>query len=395
MSEAPPTAGMVKTAQWDGTGTPRSKKAAIAWAKANGVPDSDIQWYISASSLKQVGDQARNAVTKRGARARESARSAASTPGGGGGSWGPGAGSKAGAKAAPNDRDLNKDGTVDAKDQQVADVLVASGQDPVDALGLGPIGEGASERLPLWSYDVSDLADNGASLRVRNRSAITGSVNGVRPDPDGMVGARYFADSARVPLGWSKEKISDTQRLLDKLGLYGKDGTTLGEWSPQDQKVFGTVLAYANQSGLTWKETIAEWTMVGLPRELKAQLAANTAAGPPPLSIKLANPADLKAVFKAAARSILGNGNLDEDTIARLTAAFQAEQTRAQTSEYNTVQAGGASIDAPDADVFAEEQVRALDPIKADARGAVKVASVIQRMMEGTMPAHRLPAEGG
>ncbi len=102
--------------------------------------------------------------------------------------------------------------------------------------------------------------------------------------------------------------------------------------------------------------------------------------GPVPPSASVSNPMDIRAGLRAAATSVLGAA-LDEGTLDRLVSEFQAEQRRAQLTQQAAARSGGTSVAAPEFATFAEQNIREVDPLKADARKKLRAAEVLQGMM--------------
>lgn len=222
---------------------------------------------------------------------------------------------------------------------------------------------------------------------VRDRSSIASGPFG----PTTSVKPRYWTgDEWTTPKGLANEDRASLQLLLKQLGFIDpKARLVLGQWDQKSATGFKNVLAWANTNGTDWQ------TALGAMAQSSEQFPQDGELGErAPFSPEVANPLDLRAALKQAATEVLGGGITDEQ-IAAISDRFQQQQIGAQRSTYNTAETGGTSVAAPSFENFAEEQVRALDPIKADSRSAVKVASVIQQMMEGKMPSHSLPGEGG
>lgn len=194
---------------------------------------------------------------------------------------------------------------------------------------------------------------------------------------------------------WDDAKVRDFQERAFSAGLYGTSDRSRVRWGdPTDADTFNiwkdrvaAAAGFMNQG-----RKVTPWDALDLAGQGSTGVDADGERAP--FSAQVANPIDMRAALKRAATEVLG-GAISDEQISAISDAFQQQQVGAQQSAYNTSEAGGTSTAAPDFGNFAEEQVRALDPIKADSRSAVKVASVIQQMMEGRMPAQQLPAEGG
>jgi len=210
-------------------------------------------------------------------------------------------------------------------------------------------------------------------------------------DPDAYFGDKYMKSS---------EVLTQFYVLPDaKLRKFQQDAVNAGLLDPKKVR-WG---AYDDDTYEVWRSAVkasvgfaANHKKVG-PFKVLEQLAASTPAGAvgggqAPASAAIANPLDVRETLKAAATSVLGSG-LDEATIDRLTEAFQAEQARAQMSYQSAQQGGGTVENAPSLEAFAKNAVRNTDPVKADSRNVVRVASTIENMLAGSLPSQS--AAGG
>jgi hypothetical protein len=95
-------------------------------------------------------------------------------------------------------------------------------------------------------------------------------------------------------------------------------------------------------------------------------------------SYRLTNPEDLKTVFTKAAQSVVGR-TLPEQDLMKLVNTYQGlEKTYQQQAS-----AGGTVTQAPDAGVFAQEQVRKAAPVEAEATDYVSYISSLSDLMQG------------
>jgi hypothetical protein len=155
------------------------------------------------------------------------------------------------------------------------------------------------------------------------------------------------------------------------------------------ESAYHTAVLDAARSGMTVHDLIVQ-----AEGEATASGATGGGATVAPFNAQVSNPLDIRAGLKAAATKVLG-GALPEAKINELISEFQQQQVGAQRSLYDTNQTGGTAVAAPDLGTFAQSRVRAIDPVKADSRSAVKVASVIAQMLAGHMAGQQLPGEGG
>jgi hypothetical protein len=93
---------------------------------------------------------------------------------------------------------------------------------------------------------------------------------------------------------------------------------------------------------------------------------------------RLTNPEDLKTVFTKAAQSVVGR-TLPEQDLMKLVNTYQGlEKTYQQQASV-----GGTVTQAPDAGVFAQEQVRKAAPVEAEANDYVSYISSLSDLMQG------------
>lgn len=181
---------------------------------------------------------------------------------------------------------------------------------------------------------------------------------------------RYWSGSEYDSVaGLSPEDRADLQLTLRDLGLIGpKTKIRLGLWDSTSASAFRQVLAWANTRGIGWRAALAEMQQ----SSSLGDLGGEGEAAPLPT-----NSLDIQAAARDTSRSVLGRGLTD------------AEKSRVEGA-YHSMEApylqGTASQDAPGsagAQEFLRQQVRAVDPVRADSRSAVKVAGVIAKMLGG------------
>ena len=188
----------------------------------------------------------------------------------------------------------------------------------------------------------------------------------------------FFAGDDYKPAKLTPENIARLQRQLAAGGvLTGK--FRIGVWDEPSRNAYRKVLSYANQRGLTDDaEALAE-----LAQTVEFDPGAVEAAERAPLKVNLSNPADIKKLLKSTAKDVLGYGNLDEGTLDRLVATYQSMERQTQTQDYNMRETGGTQVAPPDPSTWAEQQVRKVDPVRADSRSVVSAFDQIAQMMNG------------
>jgi hypothetical protein len=154
----------------------------------------------------------------------------------------------------------------------------------------------------------------------------------------GFYGSSYYAKHPQTP-------------------AYGiKDQDTLAAYSQA-----ANLAAQLHASGMTLDEVITQGSSVGGGR--------GAGAGGPtraPLTIQLTNPQDVHFVANKVGQTVLGR-NLNDAELQAITASFQGGEATAQRAAYNTGVGGGTSTQAPSLQAFAEQQVRAKNPVEAGA----------------------------
>jgi len=92
--------------------------------------------------------------------------------------------------------------------------------------------------------------------------------------------------------------------------------------------------------------------------------AGGTGATRAPLTISLTNPTDIHFVANKVGQTVLGR-LLTDDELNSITKAFQGQEAASQRAAYNTGAGGGTSTQAPSAQAFAEQQLKAQHPLEA------------------------------
>lgn len=200
-------------------------------------------------------------------------------------------------------------------------------------------------------------------------SDYTPEFTGLTQDP-AQTKVRYYSGHERTEVAnLSPEDRAELQLTLRSLGLIGpKTKIQLGLWDDTSATAFRQVLGWANTKGIGWRAALADMEQTASLGSLGSVGGEEAAAALP------ANPLDVRALGRKAGTEVLGRGLTDAER-----ATFEQKFRAMESGQI----AGTAAFDAPDPNVFAEEQVRALDPVKADSRSAVKVAGVISRMLGG------------
>lgn len=240
-------------------------------------------------------------------------------------------------------------------------------------------GSGGGSGSGNYSSELNNIAAaDGISLDLS-----AGRTTGSPDDPPAWDG------SANVPVSQLYNRfyvLSDAE-----LRRFQQAAVTAGIVKPENMR-FG---AYDDETFRLWNSAVnqsAGFLAGGKkvdPFTALEQIAALTPpdAGkepPVPPSAVISHPDSIKAGLKEAAVKVLGGtAGLDDKRLDQLVAEFQKAQQRAQLAAGQAQREGGTSVAAPEFAAFAEEQVREVDPLKADSRKVVEKFDVIAKMFRG------------
>lgn len=200
---------------------------------------------------------------------------------------------------------------------------------------------------------------------------------GLTQDPAQTKVRYYGGDEREQVAGMSAEDRAELQLTLRDLGLIGPETRIrLGVWDDTSASAFRQVLAWANTRGIGWRAALVD---MGNSAAL-GELGGSEREAPLP-----ENSIDVQALGRESAREVLGRGLSDQEK-----AQFE-QRFRSMEAPYLN---DSATVKPPDPEEWARQQARAIDPVRADSRSAVKVAGVISRMMGGAMPSDQQTLEG-
>lgn len=164
---------------------------------------------------------------------------------------------------------------------------------------------------------------------------------------------RYFDGDEDMIATFSREQIADIQGKMKKAGILGKYRVGVADDATVD--AFKEVLAQANRELSNWD--------VGL--KVLQQGAVGGGGG---LPYRVSSPDDLRTVVQDSSRVVLGRV-ADPEFTNRVVKAYQDVQMREQTAP--------TTVKAPQADVFAEKQIKKRFGAEADAYEFAKFADII------------------
>lgn len=193
------------------------------------------------------------------------------------------------------------------------------------------------------------------------------------------------------PDNWTPQAVDDLQSELWQAGFYkGKTPTfTPGERDGLTRSAFAAALKEASRGNEPLSTFLANRAAARKQAGLTTDASGASGSGTGKQVAQLSDPATLNSELDKAMTSVLGTGATDAQRKAFVAGVQHAQQ--AQTDSYNN---GATAITGVDPTAQAAQFARAQDPVKADSRGAVKVASVIQQMLSGQMPAQSMSTLG-
>lgn len=224
------------------------------------------------------------------------------------------------------------------------------------------------------------------------RARISGSGPSVEvPGTGTKAGKRATAKRSEVLkefYRWNDRELRSFQEKAFKAGLYGTTDRKDIRWGDHDKDTFDIWIEMVDRAA-GFAEVGKEIT----PEEAidlavtNAPTATEDTVDRGPLVLSVANPADLRVVFDAAARDILGR-KLSPEEMGRMVAAYQALDRQAQEERFaleDPEGAGGAVDEAPNPQSFAEEQVLAVDPARAGAQDAAERMQEFYSFLQGVV----------
>lgn len=244
----------------------------------------------------------------------------------------------------------------DATPQQV------SLTDLMEIIAAGPTSQQQQQdtRRPLGVPSGYTLPSQPREVRVEGRGWI-GTQGPVNP-------VLYFEGDDLLPSTFPAEDIAALQRSLVQAGLLDDD-FRLGVWDPVSVRAYRTLLEYANASGTTWNDALVRW-QAATPFE-------DPGAGRAPLTTRVTNPADLRALLRELSPAIMG-ARLRPEEEERFIAAYQAQERGTQQSAYDIAPTGGTVTDVANPQVAAEAFIRQEQPVEA---GSKDVEQAIDSVM--------------
>ena len=187
------------------------------------------------------------------------------------------------------------------------------------------------------------------------------------------IAPRYDPSDLDLFAGLSPEATSQIQSSLLRAGLIPQ--AALGLWDETSATAMSRVLAYANKRGLLWSDALDEYAAHGD--------AAGVNAGPKRAAFtpRLSNPDDLRKTFKQVAFNSTGGNFLDDGAYERMVASYQDAEMKAQRAQYDAAVSGGTTVDAPNAQTFAETQLKETNAADVQANSFAQYGKVFESML--------------
>lgn len=152
---------------------------------------------------------------------------------------------------------------------------------------------------------------------------------------------KYFDTDVFAPASLAPERIAQLQRRMVDAGLIPKNARYRnGVWDDVSREAYRGLLETANVYGVDEARALNIY-------------AQSKPVGRDPLAPPVANPADIQATVRTAARALYGH-KADDAMVQRIVAGFQAEQTRAAQPN--------ATVEAPALNTYVNQQLETADP---------------------------------
>lgn len=145
------------------------------------------------------------------------------------------------------------------------------------------------------------------------------------------------------------------QRRLNSVGML--DTFTPGKLDKATRGAFKELLSTANQSAVTWQQTLQEIEQSG------GKVSTSTQTHQPFVA-QLDDPATLRATFQQVAQTIYG-GDLPDAEINSMIDAYRNQQLTKQQTAYNIAETGGTVDTETNPSAFAQQEIQSTHPDQA------------------------------
>lgn len=205
---------------------------------------------------------------------------------------------------------------------------------------------------------LEDLLKSGPTVSATSSKKALTTFEGTPPTPP-----RYFEEDVMRPRtrGWSALQIADLQARMVRAGFLKAKDFRLGSWDPESVDAYADLLTFANDSGSLASDILEEMEAAG------AGLSP-TRSERGPLVTRTTNPEDLRRVFDATARSLIGK-KMDPARLERMVNAYISSEVGEQSALYGAAETGGRVTQAASPQAFAEAALREEAPGEVGAQG--------------------------
>ena len=206
----------------------------------------------------------------------------------------------------------------------------------------------------------------------------------------GAVQPIYFEGMEWDPATIPPEDRAQLQLAMREAGLFTeKQKITLGVWDENTRGAYKKLLAYANGTGQTWNEALAEYGRTG---GLGAAIDTETGerigegggggGGRAPLVKRSTNPSDLAASFEVIYRDRTGK-KPSAGELSRMVNAYLQGESAQQDALYQAGETGGNVSDVMDPKLFAQQQAEQSDQAGAFRQDAIDTFRTLGNVLTG------------
>lgn len=187
----------------------------------------------------------------------------------------------------------------------------------------------------------------------------------VDPKSSQPIPPKYYDGDNYQLATYGPERQAQIITQLQKAG-YLTDKHKFGDPLSKPIAAFASLMAEANLTGQTWEAML---------QFRQSNPVSGTTGGLQ--TYRVSNPADLRSVFRKAAQSTLGRGDLPSEQVDRMVNAYQ----QAERGYQQQAAAGGTVTEAPSATTFAQERIEQKNPDEATAYKFAQYAQVFEKLL--------------
>lgn len=226
-----------------------------------------------------------------------------------------------------------------------------------------------------------------AGFTAQRPGGATASVFGAKvPVPGvGAVQPRYFEGHEWDPATIPAEDRAQIQLTLREAGLYAKGQKfVLGVWDDSTRTAYKKLLAYANGTGQTWDQALAEYGKTGgaAGGMIDADTGAPLGSGTGALVARTTNPSDLAASFEVIYRDRTGR-RPSPGELSRMVSAYISGEVAQQSQAASASLTGGQVSDVMDPKLFAKQEAEKADQAGAFRQDAIDTFRTLGNVLTG------------